>query len=188
MTSHFETITQQFKTTKSRTNKSSVQQYGDFDFIDEEVGEFQGIEDEIRTNKNKKFIYGDSLIPQWEVRLEGLKRRLLRETNIPVRAKIQKEIDQEILERHKVEYVFRIIVGYTVSEDSGYNNTFEYWKNLNLQPRNFRALRLVWSYASHKCLDWTPYALQFWGVLVSLCESFGQPILSRGMRMACDYD
>jgi len=137
--------------------------------------------------RTKKFIYGDSVIPQWEVRLEGLKRRLLRETNIPVRAKIQKEIDQEILERHKVEYVFRIIVGYTVSEDSGYNNTFEYWKNLNLQPRNFRALRLVWSYASHKCLDWTPYALQFWGVLVSLCESFGQPILSRGMRMACDY-
>jgi len=186
MTFRFETITQQFKTTKSRTNKSSVQQYGDFDFINEEVGEFQGIEDEIRTNKNKNFIYGDSVIPQWDVRLEGLKRRLLIETNIPARAKIQKEVDQEILERHKVEYVFKIIVGYTVSKHIGYNNTFEYWKNLNLPPRNFTALRLVWSYASHKCLDWTPYALQFWGVLVSLCETFGHPNLSRGMRMACD--
>lgn len=186
MAADFETIRQQFKTTKSRTNKSSVQQYGDFDLIDEELGEFQGIEDEIRTKKNKKFIYDDSVIPQWDVRLEGLKRRLLIETNIPARAKLQKKIDKEILHRHQIEYVFRIIVGYTVEEDSAYNNTFEYWKNLNLQPRNFTALRLVWSYASHKCLDWTPYALQFWGVLVSLCESFGQSILSRGMRMACD--
>merc|ERR1719494_1396876 len=114
MTADFETLRRQFKTTKSRTNKSSVQQYGDFDLIDEEVGEFQGIEDEIRTYKNKKFIYGDSITPQWDVRLDGLKRRLLNESNIPARAKIQEEIDQEILYRHQIEYVFRIIVGYTV--------------------------------------------------------------------------
>jgi len=186
MTADFETIKQQFETTKRRTNKSSVQQYGNFDMIDEEVGEFQGIEDEVRTIPNKKFIYSDSAIPQWDVQLEALKRRLVIETSIPTRAKIQKKIDLEILQRHQIEYVFRIIVGYTVTEHSGYNNNFAYWKNLNLQPRNFTALRLVWSYASHNCVEWTPYALQFWGILVSLCESFGQPILSRAMRMACD--
>jgi len=185
MTAPFETIKHQFETTKSRTTESSVQQYGNLYMSAEEIGEFQGVEDEIRTNPFQKFIYGDGT-PQWDVRLAGLKRRLSAEKQMVVRAEIQEEIDQEILERHQTEYMFKIIIDYTVTEYSDYNNTLEYWKNLNLQPHNFTALRLVWSYASHKCVTWNAYALQFWGVLVSLCETFGHADLARGMRMACD--
>jgi len=186
MTAPFETIKQQFETTKQRTTESSVQQYGNFYLNTEDVGEFQGIEDEIRTNPAKKFIYGERGVSQWDARLEGLKRRLSAEKCIEARAQIQGEIDQEILVRHQTEYMFRIIVGYTVTEYSDYNNSFEYWKNLNLQPHNFAALRIVWDYVSHNCVTWNAYALQFWGVLVSLCETFGEAVLARGMRMACD--
>jgi len=186
MTANFETIKQQFETTKNRTNKSHVQQYGNLNMTHEQVGEFQGIEDEIRSNPNRKFIYDPSPVSQWDIKLETLKRRLANETSIRRKAKMQEKIDMEILHRHQIEYVFRIIVDYTVPKRRGYNNTFAYWKNLHLPPRNFTALRLVWAYASDECLDWTAYSLQFWGVLVSLCESLGYPILYRGMKMACD--
>jgi len=185
MTAPFETIRKQFQTTKSRTTESSVQQYGNFYLSTAEVGEFQGVEDEIRTIPSKKFIQADRGIPQWDARLEGLKRRLSAEKHAVARAEIQREIDQEILERHQTEYVFKIIVSYTV-RDSSYNNSFEYWRNLNLQPRNFPALRFAWDYASHKCVTWNAYALQFWGLLVSLCETVGEDALARGMKMACD--
>merc|ERR1719427_1051820 len=99
MTAPFETIKQQFETTKSRVTESSAQQYGNLYLNAEEVGQFQGIEDEIRTNPAKKFIYGDRGTPQWDARLEGLKRRLSAEKQIAVRAEIQRKIDREILER-----------------------------------------------------------------------------------------
>jgi len=186
MTASFETIKHQFETTKSRTTESSVQQYGNFYLSTAEVGEFQGIEDRIRTNPARKFIRGDRGIPQWDARLEGLKQKLSAEKSVAGRAEIQREIDQEILERHQTQYIFKIIVSHTVREDSYYNNSLEYWRNLNLQPRNFPALRLVWDYMSHKCVTWNAYTLQFWGVLVSLCETLGEAALARGMKMACD--
>jgi len=185
MTAPFETIKQQFEITQSRT-ESSVQEYGDFFLNTEEVGEFQGIENEIRTNPVKEFIYEGRGTPQWDARLEGLKRTLSAEKQIAVRMQIQRKIDREILDRHQTQYMFKIIVGYTVPEYSDYNNTLAYWKNVNLQPHNFTALRLVWKYASHKCVNWNAYALQFWSVLVSLYETFGYAILARGMKMACD--
>jgi len=185
MTASFETIKQQFETVRTRTTDSSVHAYGDFDYLNEQVGEFQGIVDESRANPNVKFIH-EKGIPQWDARLEALYRMLSDETDIAAQAKIQKNIDREILHRHETEYIFREIVSNTVPKDSVYNNTFEYWKNIHLQPRNFSALRSIWSYSSHKCLTWGEYALQFWSVLVSLCESFGEPALSLGLREACD--
>jgi len=184
MTASYETIKQQFETTRTRTTDSSVQEYGSFDFINEQVQEFQGSVKVSRNKTSAKFIHENG-IPQWDVRLEALYLMLSNEQDITAKAEIQMDIDTEMLYRHQTEYLFRKIVSSTVP--SGYNNTLEYWKNIHLQPRNFSALRLIWSYSSQKCLKWGEYALQFWSVLVSLCESFGEPALSRALQEACYY-
>jgi len=108
------------------------------------------------------------------------------ETDIASQALIQEKIDIEILRRHRIEYLFRIIVSRTVPKYSRYNNTLEFWLDIHLQPHNFTALRSIWLYSLEKCLKWGEYSLQFWSVLVSLCESFGESAVVNGLSRACD--
>jgi len=186
MTASYETIERQFETTKARTNESHVHQYGDLEFVREPIEEFQGIESAKKIDPITKITKVKRGVPQWDVRLESLKQMLLLENDIATKAEIQKLIDLEILHRHSTEYIFRMVVSTTVPQYDEYNRTLEYWMDVNLQPRNFTALRNIWLYTSEKCVGWGEYSIQFWSVLVSLCESFGELALVNGMNSACD--
>jgi len=123
MTASYETIKQQFETTKTRTTDSFVHKYGSFEFTNEQVEEFQGSVEESRTEISAKSIL-EKGITQWDVRLEALYLMLSNEQDITAKAKIQMDIYMEILYRYQTEYLFRKIVSSIVPR--GYNNTLEY--------------------------------------------------------------
>jgi len=186
MTASDETIERQFKITRSRTLDSHVQQYGDLEFVKEPIGDFEGVLNETRSIADIRFFIGERGVPQWDVSLESLYRKLSQETDIVSEARIQEKIDFEIFRRHKIEYMFRLIVATTVEHFSSYNNTLEFWMDIHLKPQNFTALKSIWIYSSEKCGKWSEYPLKFWNVLVSLCESFGESALVNGLSRACD--
>jgi len=188
MSASGETIERQFEITRSRTFDSHVKQYGDKDLVREPIVDFEGVVNKTRSKSDTRFIARKKGISQWDVSLESLYRKFSQVTDIASQAMIQEAIDIEILRRHRIEYLFRIIVSTTVPKYSRYNDTLEFWMDIHLQPTNFTALRSVWFYSMEKCLKWSDYALQFWTVLVSLCESFGESVVVNGLRSACNEE
>jgi len=186
MSASVETIERQFEITRSRTFDSHVKQYGDKELVNKRIVDFEGVVNETRSKSDTRLLIGKNGVSQWDVSLESLNRKFSQVTDIASQAMIQEAIDIEILRRHRIEYLFRIIVSTTVPQYSRYNDTLEFWMDVHLQPRNFTALRSVWFYSLEKCLKWSDYALQFWSVLVSLSESFGESVVVNGLRSACN--
>lgn len=163
---HQETLRRQFQITKSETNTSHVEEYGDLSISREPVADFQGPQN-ARPIRHRSVPY--SAAPCYEVPLDILFRRHLAEKNEAKRQRIWKQIKDMQQKRILVEGVYRSLVREVAADEA-----MEF-RLMEKRPDKINQLDChtdVVHAFSQRCfnLGKNPYALKYVYLLANMCE------------------
>ena len=163
-----ETLQSQYTTVKNLTTASPVNKFGDFDFMGEPVGDFQGVD--------------DSATPRYSEMVKGLKQSY---TAKPSKANQSQLVDSRDVNLHYLyskvareggEQAHSELIAEIESRmfhDNIYNTVFAHHANQELvaQPEDFECLRFTMDSVEESCGKFTDYSLKYVHRLVHICET-----------------
>lgn len=176
-----ETLEQQYHIVKDETNKSHVMRYGQLDFTNEVIGDFEGDLDLAEQFLERIFsrslflpttpaqhtpdlLKHTSTIDVRDAKIHHLYARVMQNGN----HKAHLDLSSEINYRMRVDHVFQEFASLSVANDfNGYH-----------EPRNFDCLRLLIDTFEQACGKFDDYSLKYVKYLVNECETLEFPAMA----------
>lgn len=174
-----ETLAHQFQIVKKETNTSHVQEFGDIAMAREVVGIFQGTDD-----AEKKVLPKVPLdaVKSEDVKMEILKRKLLKAKDTYEILTLTRQIREEALLRKDIERKMRDIVSITTGRNGGYGD--KRWK-----LKNWNCYEPAAKVYDEACFDLSKhdYAMRHMFNLVNICEE-NVPLekILKAIRLVCN--
>ena len=197
----FETLLEQHANVKAMTTMSPVELFGELDFGNEYVGDFQGVEEGASPSKSIR----DTLkkIPYADKTMSYLNRFQNAVNEIKQPAKTSNVNSRDA----KLHYLFNIVqngggvdahqalkdeIDHRMFIDKLFAETFpkHFGENANeleltVQPEDFECLRFLMEVVENNCGRFSDYSLKYVKHLVHVCENqAGQQVLEAGIRIS----
>lgn len=162
-----ETLEQQYETVKTKTNKSPVMKFGNFTFMSDPIGEFEGT-----TEGNM-----------------GVKASIMHHANhIYKQAVAEKTVSRDVVDSrdHDLHVLYNRVMTTGSSEDmealqkelnhrefvDSLFNSFEIDAvNAPEQPQDYDCLRFMVGSVENMCGDWSAYSLKYVRKLANACDT-----------------
>lgn len=177
-----ETLEQQYLLVKNETDKSHVMRYGQLDFLNEVIGDFEGDLDLAEHFFDKLFsrqlflghkdekphhmhksdlsVRQSSAVDVRDAKLHHLYAKVMTSNN----HKAHLDLSQEINYRMRVDHVFEQFLAMSVTTAENKEPTF-------YEPTNFDCLRLLVNTFEQECGKFDDYSLKYVKYLVNECEN-----------------
>merc|ERR1719223_1245407 len=164
-----ETLATQQATVIAKTTRSPVQTFGNFTFLDEPIGDFEGnLDNKVglikKFNRLASHVYTDKVAPMLAVkestmvdsRDHNLHFLMQAAVNEPSLANMD-AVHKEVAHRDRMDTIF--------------NHEMFVSANAPETPQNFDCLRLMVSEVEEMCGDWSDYSLKYVRKLANMCDT-----------------
>lgn len=202
----WESLIQQFQNVKKIVTESHPQQYGDNNFENEPIEDFEAYQDRIKPNntllklldstkkdKNQSISCPSSFNPNWQpskigvdsrdVKLAILQNRYLNSLLLENKILYKELIEEELRYRLKIDLIFeKIIITVTGITDDEFIDALKYG---HLVPTNYNCLKRAYAEYEEECDKFTDYSLKYITTLVNLCEIYGIDIILESLSGVC---
>jgi len=195
----YESLLTQFEDVAAIVKESQPQKYGDEEFEEEPIEDFEAFEDRSSRmkrvlsalKKSKSASAAKAYDTEWapsslsvssrDVKLAVLQHRYLSAKGAEAKALAASLVSQELDYRANVDRVFdelvEVATGYNSDEADGplfgHDHAIEAIKHGHILPTNFECLKKAYAAYEANCEAFSDYSLQYVSVLVNLCELFG---------------
>merc|ERR1712087_30433 len=176
--------------------ESQPQKYGDEEFEQEPIEDFEAFEDRSRVLKamsknsrerayghDQEWIPSSTSVSSRDVKLAVLQHRYLSAKGAQGKAAAASLVKQEMDDRVHVDALFDELVK-AVAGFSNYAGDVEAMKYAHMRPTDFGCLKSVYAASEASCEAFSDYSLQYVSILVNLCEQFGDSELIRNAMMS----
>ena len=162
-----ETLEQQYETVKTKTTQSPVQKFGDFNFMSEAIGDFEGTTEAASQTYTERLLakadhlykkaidtrqVSKDLVDSRDHELHFLYNQVMRSGS----TESMQALEAEIEHRQFVDGLFQ---------------KFEVYANAPEIPQNFDCLRMLVGGVEEMCGDWSSYSLKYVRKLANICDT-----------------
>ncbi|KAK0420853.1 hypothetical protein QR680_014927 [Steinernema hermaphroditum] len=181
-----ETLRTQFSDTKVATTKSHVSKYGDFDFLTEAVGDFQG--DRCDGSEDPEFVEPKSSWAVQDIPLRELEKKIRLAKTEEARETFQKELRDTKEKRERVANLYRSIASRVLGSDPLLLSEVVSVRPLKISQKKCHS-QVVKFFDKH-CLSFSqnPFAFHHAFILANLCELQPRPAsIFEAIAAECKY-
>jgi len=205
----YESLLTQFRDVAAAVKESQPQKYGDEDFAQEPIEDFEAFEDRAAWSKRvlsalKKsssrrasppIAFGRDWVPSAksvssrDVKLAVLQHRFLSAKGAEAKALAESRVQQELRHRASVDRVFDELVEVAVahSNEALQRADIEAIKTGHSTPTDFACLKRAYAEYEAQCAAFGDYSLRYVSVLVNLCELFGDfELIRSAVNTVCE--
>ena len=148
-----ETLEQQYEVVLKLTTQSPVQKFGDFTFMNEAIGDFEGTENLSFLDSGKVNASESIMVDSREHDLHFLMNQAVMNPSLENTAAVQKELNHR-------DFI-----------DGLFAENFEVVANAPETPQNFDCLRMFVGEVEELCGPWSAYSLKYVRKLANVCDT-----------------